>query len=349
MSANNANGELLWSIWASTTTMTIKDSKWGLFPSVYPYYLTLEQITSSLVTKREIVSVTNRVSDTFTITRSAWYCPTSDTAITQTNTAFAFTDWTLVQLRNTAEEANKIQTDMDSKVSQTEYDLEKNVFSASSQWDDDYVITDASLTSYNDWQPIRFRVDVANTDSATLEINALWPKTLKKNQWTEVLVTWDIKADWIVTAIYNSTLDVFQFVWQLATVVSAWTDINWLTEKTTPVDDDEFIIYDNVALTNKKVWLNNLKIAINKAWKIWDNSSSVADNSWKWVTYWNWLFVVDWQSWTLNRAMTSPDWITWTSRTTPVDNAWVWVIYWNWLFVAVSYSWTWNRVMISSS
>jgi len=104
---NNAYWNLLGSIWASTTTMTIKDSRGWLFPSTYPFYLTIEQLdTSNVVTKREIVSVTNRVSDTFTITRSAWTCPASDTATTQTTTAYSFTDWALVQLRVLSEDLN---------------------------------------------------------------------------------------------------------------------------------------------------------------------------------------------------------------------------------------------------
>jgi hypothetical protein len=38
-----------------------------------------------------------------------------------------------------------------------------------------------------------------------------------------------------------------------------WTNINWLTQKTNPVDADEFIIYDSVWLENKKTTLWNIK------------------------------------------------------------------------------------------
>ena len=113
---NNANGELLWTIGASTTTMTIKDSKGWLFPDTYPFYLTIEQIENNAVSKREIVECTNKTWDTFTITRSAWYCPASDTATTQTNTAFSFEDGSLVQLRAVAEDFDSFQNQIDAKL-----------------------------------------------------------------------------------------------------------------------------------------------------------------------------------------------------------------------------------------
>lgn len=52
--------------------------------------MTLEAWTAGVVTKREIVKCTNRSGDTFTIVRSAGTCPASDSASTQTTTAFSF-------------------------------------------------------------------------------------------------------------------------------------------------------------------------------------------------------------------------------------------------------------------
>ena len=130
---NNAYWELFWNIGSTTTTITIKNSRWGLFPSTFPFYLTLEQLdtATNVVTKREIVSVTNRVWDTFTITRSAWSCPASYTATTQTNTPFAFEDWALVQLRITGEDIDTIKTPLNSKVATTTYNQDRILFVSS--------------------------------------------------------------------------------------------------------------------------------------------------------------------------------------------------------------------------
>lgn len=110
--ANNAKSTLNANIMAGATSLTVATGEGGRFPSTYPYFLTLEKIVNNIVTKREIVKVTNRTTDTFTITRSAGYCPASDTANTQTNTAFAFDFGDTVQLRLVAEHLDDINAEL---------------------------------------------------------------------------------------------------------------------------------------------------------------------------------------------------------------------------------------------
>lgn len=67
---NNAQGQFLSSISDSTTTITLKASEWDLFPDTYPYVLTLEKLDGNGdVTSMEMVKVTNKSSDTFTVER----------------------------------------------------------------------------------------------------------------------------------------------------------------------------------------------------------------------------------------------------------------------------------------
>lgn len=214
--SNNAFWELLGSIGASTTTMTIKDSKWGLFPTSYPYKLTLEQLDSNnLVTKREIVTVTNKVADTFTITRASEACPLNDTATTQTQIAQSFIDWALVQLRLTADWINQIWTDITSlwttKLDKTTYNAEKIAYASTTTWNDDYAITVPDIVAYNIGQTFKVKADVWNTWTATLNVNSLWAKTLKKLKSSAFsdLETWDIITNQIFWATYNGT--DFQF------------------------------------------------------------------------------------------------------------------------------------------
>lgn len=88
--SNNAQGTLLAGISAIATSAILSASQGGLFPSTFPFFVKIEQFTGSNVTKREIVKVTGRSTDTLTIVRSFGYCPASYTAVTQTNTAFSF-------------------------------------------------------------------------------------------------------------------------------------------------------------------------------------------------------------------------------------------------------------------
>ena len=67
-------------------------------------YDTTSDLENKPVTKRELVKVTNRAGDTFTIVRSAGYCPEDDTATEQTNTAFEFSANDYVYLVGTAED-----------------------------------------------------------------------------------------------------------------------------------------------------------------------------------------------------------------------------------------------------
>lgn len=227
---NNAFWELLWSIGASTTTMSIKDSKWWLFPTTFPYRLTIEQLSNSLVTKREIVEVTNKTGDTFTITRAVETCPLNSDAITQTQTAQSFTDGALVQMRFTwwiyndlyTEVYTNIPADLSLKLDKTTYNSEKIAYTSSSTWNDDYVVSISDVISLTDWQTFKIKADVWNTWTATLNVNSLWAKTLKKLKASAFadLETGDLIANQIYFAIYNSSNGwFFQFSIDVAQVV----------------------------------------------------------------------------------------------------------------------------------
>lgn len=79
------------------------------------------------------------------------------------------------------------------------------LYAASSAGNDTYAITvSPAPDSYATGDVWRFKADVANTGAATLNVNGLGAKTIKKNV-TEDLVTNDIKANEIVEVIYDGT------------------------------------------------------------------------------------------------------------------------------------------------
>jgi len=193
-SANNAKWLILGTVLASAGFVTIKDSRGGIFPSVYPYRCTLTKFVSWIVTQREIVEVTSRTGDTFTISRGVEACPANDTTATsQTTTAFAFADNDSFQLTRPAS-----------------VDIELDTYT-STWWSNNYAISIPNLNAYYNWLKIKVKSDFTNTGASTLNINSLWAKTIKKTQWTVALTWWEWGINWIATLVYNSVLDVFQF------------------------------------------------------------------------------------------------------------------------------------------
>lgn len=101
--ANNANSTLASGIGAGATSLVCATGEGGRFPSTFPFLMTIEKIVAGVVTKRDIVKVTNRAGDAFTIVRSAGYCLASDSATTQTNTAQSFDSGDVISHRLTGE------------------------------------------------------------------------------------------------------------------------------------------------------------------------------------------------------------------------------------------------------
>lgn len=183
--ANNASSTLASGIGAGATSLVCATGQGGRFPSVFPFPLTLEKTVSGVVTKREIVKVTNRSSDAFTIVRSAGYCLASDSATTQTNTAQSFDADDVISLRLTGEIIDDLNAEAvrleNAKLDIADYQNGEKVYASSSTGTDAYAITlDPPITAYVVSQTFKFSADVANTGPATLNVNGLGAKTIKK-------------------------------------------------------------------------------------------------------------------------------------------------------------------------
>lgn len=120
--ANEAQGQLLAGIGASSPTIILQTGQGGLFPPSLecPFFIKVEQYDTALnnyrVLKREIMICTNRSGDTLTVTRSAGYCPADYAATTQTNTAFSFSGGDTVSQILVGEQIEEIQVAVDGKV-----------------------------------------------------------------------------------------------------------------------------------------------------------------------------------------------------------------------------------------
>jgi hypothetical protein len=92
----------------------------------------------------------------------------------------------------------------------------KEIYAASSAGSDTYAITlTPAPSAYVDGLVVNFKVDVANTGAATVNVNGLGAVTIKKHH-DQDLETGDIEANQIVTVVYNSSTAKFQMISQTA-------------------------------------------------------------------------------------------------------------------------------------
>lgn len=229
MKYNNAESTLSADITASGTSIVLKTGEGALFPSTgYPEKMKIEHFEGGVVTKREVITISWRTGDILTISsRASEACVQDESLTTKTRTqnAFSFSSGDTISMTITEEDYNGIIETLNTTIPNTyatkdEVKKSELVYGASSTWTDDYAITVSWITAYQDWMTFRVKADVANTWAATLNVNSIWAKAVKKNQGTVDLEDGDWAANWIATLVYNSTLDVFQYSSQEANIVS---------------------------------------------------------------------------------------------------------------------------------
>lgn len=124
--ANNVVSYLVSAISANSTSIVVNDG--SIFPSTFPYLLTIEQQQNDQVVVREIVKATAKSSDTITIERAVEYCVGDDTATpkTQSKVAHSFDAQSIVALTMTAETLADVQwwiTDNANEIISTNNDI----------------------------------------------------------------------------------------------------------------------------------------------------------------------------------------------------------------------------------
>lgn len=301
--ANNAKGQLEVGISAVATEVILKSWQWDLFKANNgttdkTYLWTLVKFDTDGVTilKNEIVEVTAKTGDTFTIVRSYGTCPWSDASTTQWTTAYAFDADDYFFMNNVAEVIEDIQDELtafeaqtaqdfqnvdDEKLDITEYQQWQYVYGATSAWSDAYAITLPNPpVAYTTGQVFRFQADVENTWSATLNVNAIGAITIKKLH-DQDLETWDIEAWQIVVVAYDWTN--FQMNSQVAIIPEAET--SKLLEETQTAGEawvaGNCLFLENPvefadATSEELVWeaSANTRVAIKAVWN-WENAGAV--------------------------------------------------------------------------
>lgn len=290
---DNAIGQLQTSVTTGATSITLKSGEGANFPSLWVWEKFLAVLVQydgsgfeeSNIVKRERVIATARSGDVVTITR--W--DESDTPLEFDADDYFIATWRAKDAQDMKDEIARLETD---KLNIADYQNWEKVYAASSWWTDSYAITlSPAISSYTAWQVFKFQADVGNTGTATLNVNGLWAKTIKKRHDMD-LETGDIEAWQIVTVAYDWTN--FQMDSQLALVPT--TDIDWTTEVTESIAKaDKFLLYNSSASANHKAWPEKTLVKpFGWSWADW----SVDWSAWITITWSNDTYIEkNYESW----------------------------------------------------
>lgn len=185
--SNNASSKLITDISASATTLLITDWDQDLFPTQFPYLLTIEHLnTEEKVITREIVRVTSSAQNSLVVERWAWICVQDDTATNrvQWNTAHSFSSWDSISLYWTSEQVRDIQNKLETSANDSSI---ANEYSSSQT----YSVWDVVMYKWNRY--------VCNTDISTAEDFDLtkWTNTSLQNYLNNIQTQIDdIVANW---------------------------------------------------------------------------------------------------------------------------------------------------------
>ena len=323
---NNASSLLIADITASQTTILITDWDQWLFPSSFPFLLTIEHLDASEnVILREIVKVVSSNQNSFTVERSAWICVQDDTATNrvQDNTAHAFYSWDKISLYWTAEQVQDIQNNLEQKANQEAIANLYDNTATYSVWDivvygwDRYVCSTAVETAEEfdstKWTKINVQYTLDNQqsqiDNIETEIQNLW--------WTKVVDIlvlgwwgwWGWGWRWNNGSWYMATW-WWGWAWQLKVI-------------------DWYVVRDNCYTVS--IWWGWAWWWLGCVWANWWNSSF-----WKLISIWWWWGWGAWRSWATSHCWFWCDWWNGWGAWWSTDNllnscviAWSWVNWWH--------------------
>ena len=332
--SNNASSLLIADITASQTAILITDWDQSLFPSSYPFLLTLEHLDASgNVILREIVKVVSWNQNSFTVERSAWICVQDDTATNrvQDNTAHAFYSWDKISLYWTAEQVADIQNNLEAKANQ---DSIANVYD--------------NTATYAVWDIV-----VYNGDRYICQTAVATPEDFDSSKWTKVNIQYNLDDQeariealenaWSFEPMKVDVMIVWWWGWGWG-----WGTVSWERDWGWGWGAWELKIIEWLMILKKSIWVT--------IWNWWSwGTSSTYWNAWS--NWWNsvfWVIVALWWwgwGWDCPTASVAKwrDWWNWgwggfpwntTSNLKTYSLIWLW----NWLnWHNWSRSWHWNR------
>ena len=290
---NNAYGTFLSGVLSGAGSFTLQTGEGDLFPADYPYNLTLEKYSGDNVIKRELITVTNKGSDTFTITRSAELCRQAYNDTTPASTAQSFDAGDTVRLDITAQWANSVIQ---------EWDVINDLVST----DTDKPLSANQGKALQDWKTnVSDIVDTLVSTSTILPLSANQGKELEDTKAT--IVTVATKVTWPASAV-DERIAVFDWTtgklvkdsWFTRDDVWYWDNIITWTDYTAKEANTERSKSNDQTFTKVKeieVWVSGtytVSVEIHEGW----GGVSTFDN---WCRiYKNWVYIWTDFPWTIS-------------------------------------------------
>jgi len=213
-----------------------------------------------------------------------------------------------------------------------------------------YAITlTPAVTAYAAGQKFTFKANLANTGTATLNVNGLGAKTIKKLWGTAILVSGDIAINQMVEVEYNGTdfdmqspvanstqsIDIAYIAWE---TISAWKPVyissNWKVylanlsttflwfSKSSWVLDGQIIVSISwivISSSTLDIWSKYYLVTPWAIWNTWASKTSMTTARYlcaSWVV--NWKLYVIWWGWASTYLQTNeeydPSLNTWSSK-----------------------------------
>ena len=341
---------IYWNISASSTTITCKAWEWALFPSEFPFLLTLEKYSWGIVIKREIVKVTDRVWDVFTVERKFLACVQDDTAEpkVKTQNSFTFDDGDSITLSIYSENDEQIKWELTR--------LENQKITTPTITD----LTANHTFTWTETNNTQFNVDTTSWD-ITLDLdlslfsstNWLYQFTIVKESWDTnkvILDLWTATIDWNTTYQLSAENQSVTFVIESDTkakVVStsnapATTDIEWQTQV------NSINLSDKLIISRQWEW--------NKSIEYWDilNTEKEKFTAWEDLLAWDCVYIKnsDWKAYKTNADIAeSATWYLWFATTDTLQDNEVIIDFLytkslTWLTIGSKYYIAWSELSI---
>lgn len=175
-------------------------------------------VDGETILKREMVLIDSRSTDTLTVNASGRGFDGS-TAQSFSTDDYVYLFWTAASVDGLQQGLGQVIQDIDRLVSQSG----SEVYAADSVGTDAYAISvSPAPTAYTTGMVFNFSAGTANTGAATLNVNSLGAKTIKKFH-DQDLETGDIEVGQILTVIYDGTN--FQMQSQLAALYATKANV----------------------------------------------------------------------------------------------------------------------------
>lgn len=278
---NNVSAEIGAGLTSGTLLLNVKGGKHTLFPAA-PFTLNLVKFNSTgTVLQREIVNVTSKAGNIFTITRAYEPVPVNDAALTTTQVAYDFDEGDMIYMTFTAWMFETMDADIQTRLLKAGGAMTGVLQQAESS---DIVAAFTTNLATATWNKVHITWNTTITSFGTMqagtqmELTFMGTPVLTHNA-TSLILPGGAN---ITASAGDCAMFISEGGWNWRCMgyqkangqaVSSTTDINWTTETTSLWDDYKLIVYSTLAASNRSIRADNAFAKLLSKfgdWSDWD-------------------------------------------------------------------------------